>query len=186
MEKKLLFSAKNITKSFYGTQALKGVDLDIYEGEVVGLIGENGAGKSTLLKIIIGVQPQTSGEMTMHGKPFAPADPMAANKEGIGMVFQEQSLIVNLSVGQNIFFGHEKDFMKMGFINWKKMYEESKKVLEEVNCGYINPKKKVIDLNFATRQMVEIAKVVNMTKSGHDDQKCLILLDEPTSVLNEA
>ena len=186
MEKKLLFSAKNITKSFYGTQALKGVDLDIYEGEVVGLIGENGAGKSTLLKIIIGVQPQTSGEMTMHGKPFAPADPMAANKEGIGMVFQEQSLIVNLSVGHNIFFGHEKDFMKMGFINWKKMYEESKKVLEEVNCGYINPKKKVIDLNFATRQMVEIAKVVNMTKSGHDDQKCLILLDEPTSVLNEA
>lgn len=186
MEKKLLFSAKNITKSFYGTQALKGVDLDIHEGEVVGLIGENGAGKSTLLKIIIGVQPQTSGEMTMHGKPFAPADPMEANKEGIGMVFQEQSLIVNLSVGQNIFFGHEKDFMKAGFVNWKKMYEESKKVLEEVNCGYINPRKKVIDLNFATRQMVEIAKVVNMTKSGHDDQKCLILLDEPTSVLNEA
>ncbi len=185
MEKKLLFSAKNITKSFYGTQALKGVDLDIYEGEVVGLIGENGAGKSTLLKIIIGVQPQTSGEMTMHGRPFAPADPMAANKEGIGMVFQEQSLIVNLSVGQNLFFGHEKDFMRMGFVNWKKMYEESKKVLEEVNCGYINPKKKVIDLNFATRQMVEIAKVVNLTKSGHDDQKCLILLDEPTSVLNE-
>lgn len=186
MEKKLLFSAKNITKSFYGTQALKGVDLDIYEGEVVGLIGENGAGKSTLLKIIIGVQPQTSGEMIMHGKPFAPADPMEANKEGIGMVFQEQSLIVNLSVGQNIFFGHEKDFKKAGFVNWKKMYEESKKVLEEVNCGYINPKKKVIDLNFATRQMVEIAKVVNMTKSGHEDQKCLILLDEPTSVLNEA
>lgn len=186
MEKKLLFSAKNITKSFYGTQALKGVDLDIHEGEVVGLIGENGAGKSTLLKIIIGVQPQTSGEMTMHGKPFTPADPMEANKEGIGMVFQEQSLIVNLSVGQNIFFGHEKDFMKAGFVNWKKMYEESKKVLEEVNCGYINPRKKVIDLNFATRQMVEIAKVVNMTKSGHDDQKCLILLDEPTSVLNEA
>ncbi|MDD2957821.1 MAG: sugar ABC transporter ATP-binding protein [Lachnospiraceae bacterium] len=186
MDKKLLFSAKNITKSFYGTQALKGVDLDIYEGEVVGLIGENGAGKSTLLKIIIGVQPQTSGEMTMHGKPFAPADPMAANKEGIGMVFQEQSLIVNLSVGQNLFFGHEKDFKNMGFVNWGKMYEESRKVLEEVNCGYINPKKKVIDLNFATRQMVEIAKVVNLTKTGHDDQKCLILLDEPTSVLNEA
>lgn len=186
MEKKLLFSAKNITKSFYGTQALKGVDLDVYEGEVVGLIGENGAGKSTLLKIMIGVQPQTSGEMTMHGKPYAPADPMQANKEGVGMVFQEQSLIVNLSVGQNIFFGHEKDFMKMGFVNWKKMYEESARVLEEVNCGYINPKKKVIDLNFATRQMVEIAKVVNMTKSGHDEQKCLILLDEPTSVLNEA
>ncbi len=186
MDKKLLFSAKDITKSFYGTQALKGVDLDVYEGEVVGLIGENGAGKSTLLKIIIGVQPQSSGEMTMHGKPFAPADPMAANKEGIGMVFQEQSLIVNLTVGQNLFFGHEKEFRKAGFVNWNKMYEASKKVLADVNCDYINPRKKVIDLNFATRQMVEIAKVVNLTQSGHDDQKCLILLDEPTSVLNEA
>ncbi|MDO4322546.1 MAG: sugar ABC transporter ATP-binding protein [Lachnospiraceae bacterium] len=186
MEKKLLFSANNITKSFYGTQALKGVDLEVHEGEVVGLVGENGAGKSTLLKIIIGVQPQTSGEMTMHGKPFMPEDPMAANKAGVGMVFQEQSLIVNLSVGQNIFFGHEKDFKHLGFVNWSKVYEESKRVLEEVNCGYINPRTKVIDLNFATRQMVEIAKVVNMTKSGHDNQKCLILLDEPTSVLNEA
>ncbi len=186
MEKKLLFSARNITKTFYGTQALKGVDLDVHEGEIVGLVGENGAGKSTLLKIIIGVQPQTSGEMTMHGKPFAPGDPMQANKAGIGMVFQEQSLIVNLSVGQNLFFGHEKDFMKHGVVNWKKMYEESKRVLEEVNCGYISPKKKVIDLNFATRQMVEIAKVVNLTKSGHDNEKCLILLDEPTSVLNES
>ncbi len=185
MEKKLLFSAKNITKSFHGTQALKGVDLDVYEGEVVGLIGENGAGKSTLLKIIIGVQPQSSGEMQMHGNPFAPKDPLEANAQGIGMVYQEQSLIVNLTVGQNIFFGHEKDFKQFGVINWNKMYAKAKKVLEEVGSGDINPRKKVIDLNFATRQMIEIAKVVNVTKSTEHDQKCLILLDEPTSVLNE-
>lgn len=184
MEKKLLFSAKDITKSFHGTQALKGVDLDVYEGEVVGLIGENGAGKSTLLKIIIGAQAQSAGTMTMHGKSFEPKDPMEANAEGIGMVFQEQSLIVNLSVGQNIFFGHEKDFRQFGFINWNKMYIEARKVLDEVGSSNINPRKKVIDLNFATRQMIEIAKVVNVTKSGND-QKCLILLDEPTSVLNE-
>ncbi len=185
MEKKLLFSARNITKSFHGTQALKGVDLDVYEGEVVGLIGENGAGKSTLLKIIIGAQPQSSGEMTMHGEPFAPKDPIEANKNGIGMVYQEQSLIVNLSVGQNLFFGHENEMRQFGIINWKKMYEKSKDILAEVGITDINPSKKVIDLNFATRQMVEIAKVVNVTKTG-DDQKCLILLDEPTSVLNEA
>lgn len=185
MEKKLLFSAKNITKSFHGTQALKGVNLDIYEGEVVGLIGENGAGKSTLLKIIIGAQPQSSGEMTMHEKAFAPKNPMEANSEGIGMVFQEQSLIVNLSVGQNIFFGHEKDFKNFGVINWNRMYAEAIKVLEEIGINDMNPRKKVIDLNFATRQMIEIAKVVNVTKSG-SDQKCLILLDEPTSVLNES
>jgi ribose transport system ATP-binding protein len=184
-EKKLLFSAKNITKSFHGTQALKGVDLDVYEGEVIGLIGENGAGKSTLLKIIIGVQPPTSGEMFMYGKKFEPKTPLEANAAGVGMVYQEQSLITNLSVGQNIFFGHEKDFVKLGFVNWSKMYAEAQKVLEAVNSGHINPRKKVIDLNFATRQMIEIAKVVNVTKSANPSGKCLILLDEPTSVLSE-
>ncbi len=86
-----LFTAKNITKSFSGTQALKGVDLEVYPGEIVGLVGENGAGKSTLLKIIIGAQPQTSGEMTMHGEPYQPRNPMDGNRAGIGMVFQEQS-----------------------------------------------------------------------------------------------
>lgn len=184
MEKKLLFSASNIKKVFAGTRALKGVDLDVYEGEVIGLIGENGAGKSTLLKIIIGVQPPSSGEMTMFGKPYEPRTPRDANTAGIGMVFQEQSLIVNLTVGQNIFFGHEKKFRKYGFVNWRKMYRDTETALANVSCSHIPARKKVLDLNFATRQMVEIAKVVNLTKSsGHDH--CLILLDEPTSVLNE-
>ncbi len=184
MEKKLLFSAKNITKSFAGTQALKGVDLDVHEGEVVGLIGENGAGKSTFLKIIIGVQPQTSGEMSIQGKPFMPKTPKEANAAGIGMVFQEQSLIVTLSVGQNIFFGREKLFQKGGIVNWRKMYAQAADALKAIGSEKINPRKKVIDLNFATRQMVEIAKVVNVIQSS-GAERCLILLDEPTSVLNE-
>jgi ribose transport system ATP-binding protein len=184
MEKKVLFSAKDISKSFHGTQALKGVDLEVREGEVVGLIGENGAGKSTLLKIIIGVQPPSSGEMTMHGKPYAPKTPMDANKQGIGMVFQEQSLITNLTVGQNIFFGYEKEFRNVLYINWRKMYEAAKKALDNVGAEGISPRKKVLDYNFATRQMIEIAKVVNVSlKSGNEH--CLILLDEPTSLLNE-
>lgn len=185
MDKKLMFSAKKIKKSFHETHALKGVDLDIYEGEVVGLIGENGAGKSTFLKIIIGVQGQDSGEMQMHGKPFSPKTPLEANAAGVGMVYQEQSLITSLSVGQNIFFGHEKRFQKYGFVNWRKMYDEATQVLAEVGSDHINPRKKVIDLNFATRQMIEIAKVVNITKQTSTDAKCLILLDEPTSVLSE-
>ena len=117
----VLFSAKDITKTFGGTQALKGVELEIHPGEIVGLVGENGAGKSTLLKIIIGAQPQTSGTMSFHGAPYEPKTPMDANKAGVGMVFQEQSLIVTLNVAQNIFFGHEKDFRKAGVINWAKM-----------------------------------------------------------------
>lgn len=184
MEKKLLFSAKDITKTFAGTKALKGVHLELHEGEVVGLIGENGAGKSTLLKIIVGVQPQTSGEMTMAGKPYTPKTPKEANGAGIGMVFQEQSMVVTLSVGQNIFFGREKEFSKGGFVRWGELYRSSEKALLDVGCKNIPVKKKVIDLNFATRQMVEIAKVVNVIKESGQD-KCVILLDEPTSVLNE-
>ncbi|WP_418232183.1 sugar ABC transporter ATP-binding protein [Butyricicoccus sp.] len=179
-----LFSAKDITKSFSGTQALKGVDLEVYPGEIVGLVGENGAGKSTLLKIIIGAQPQSSGTMTMHGQPYAPRNPMDGNRAGIGMVFQEQSLIVNLNVAQNIFFGHEKNYRRYGFINWKQMNKDAEDVLANCDITNIPVRKKVIDLNFATRQMVEIAKVVNVARRD-DGDGCLILLDEPTSVLNE-
>ena len=179
-----LFTAKDITKSFSGTQALKGVDLEVYPGEIVGLVGENGAGKSTLLKIIIGAQPPSSGTMTMHGVPYEPRNPMDGNHAGIGMVFQEQSLIVNLNVAQNIFFGHEDRYRSRGFINWKKMYADAEKVLANCDITNIPVRKKVFDLNFATRQMVEIAKVVNVAQRD-DGKSCLILLDEPTSVLNE-
>ena len=181
----VLFSAKDITKTFGGTKALKGVELEVHAGEIVGLVGENGAGKSTLLKIIIGAQPQTSGTMMFHGKPYEPKTPMDANKAGVGMVFQEQSLIVTLNVAQNIFFGHEKEFKSGPIINWAKMNKEAADVLAEVDITDIPPTKKVSDLNFATRQMVEIAKVINVTKQSGAEH-CLILLDEPTSVLNEA
>ncbi len=181
----LLFSAKDIVKTFAGTRALKGVELDVRPGEIVGLVGENGAGKSTLLKIIIGAQPQTSGTLMMHGKPYAPKNPMDGNKAGIGMVFQEQSLIVNLNVAQNIFFGHEQEFKHFGIINWAKMNRAATEVLAAVDITNISPTKKVCDLNFATRQMIEIAKVMNVTRQSGCEH-CLILLDEPTSVLNEA
>jgi ribose transport system ATP-binding protein len=93
-------------------------------------------------------------------------------------------LITNLTVGQNIFFGYEKEFRNVLYINWKKMYDEAKKALDNVGAEGISPRKKVLDYNFATRQMIEIAKVVNVSlKSGNEH--CLILLDEPTSLLNE-
>ena len=182
-EKKLLFSAENIEKHYAATHALKGVELKVNEGEIVGLVGENGAGKSTLLKIIIGAETQSSGKMTIHGSTYEPKNPMDANHHGVGMVFQEQSLIVSLTVGQNIFFGHEKEFSVCGVINWPKLYKKAQEVLDEIEVK-INPRKKVSDLNFATRQMIEVAKVINVTKT-RDEEKCLILLDEPTSILSE-
>jgi ribose transport system ATP-binding protein len=184
MERKILFKAENISKAYPGTQALKNVSMEVYEGQVVGLIGENGAGKSTLLKIIMGVEAQSSGDMWIRDKKYEPKNPKQANEMGVGMVFQEQSLIANLTVGQNIFFGKEMNYKKLGFIDWKRMYKDAKKVLEVINMQNVKPEVKVSELNFAARQMVEIAKVLNSVRNTSEG-KSVILLDEPTSVLND-
>lgn len=184
MSKEILFEAKDISKNFGSNPALKQVNMKVHCGEIVGLVGENGAGKSTLLKIIMGVQPQSSGEMTLNGKPYAPKKPREANDSGVGMVFQEQSLIVNLTVGQNLFFGDEKQFSTCGWINYKKMYDQARQCLASVGLEGIKPEKYVRELNFATRQLVEIARTVNRAYTSNAEH-ALILLDEPTSVLNE-
>lgn len=180
----LIFHCEDIEMQFPGTLALQGVNMDIYEGEVVGLVGENGAGKSTLLKIILGIQRPTKGRMQMHGAEYAPRNPKEASQQGVGMVFQEQSLITNLTVGQNIFFGEEKRYTKGPLIQYGKMYQDAQAILDTIGLQNVKPNKKVSDLDFATRQMVEIAKVLQGV-SNHKNGKSLILLDEPTSVLNE-
>lgn len=181
----VIFKVKNIHKTFGGTQALKGVNLKMKRGEIVGLIGENGAGKSTLLKIIQGVQLQSKGEMWLHGEPFAPHNPMDANRAGVGMVFQEQNLIVNLTVGQNIFFAREKEYSRFGVMNWNKLYRDANEVLKEFGFTHIHARRRVADYSVADRQMIEIAKVLHNTRSA-DKDGAIVLLDEPTSVLNEA
>ena len=184
MEKPVLFSARNIVKQYPGTTALNDVALEVRAGEVVGLVGENGAGKSTLLKIVMGIEQPTHGAMTMRGDGYAPRTPIEANEMGVGMVFQEQSLIQNLTVGQNIFFGLERPYTRCGIVDKRRMYEDTRKILQEIGIDHIRADRKISNLDFATRQMVEIAKVFSVvTRRGGSGN--LILLDEPTSVLNE-
>lgn len=184
MHDSVFFRAENISKTFSGNYALKDISMEIRAGEILGLIGENGAGKSTLFKIINGVQPADSGKMWMHDKPFAPRSPHDATAMGIGMVFQEQSLILNLTVGQNIFFGQEKLFRKFGIINWRRLNAAARKAMEEIGVTNVKPDVKVGDLDFSARQMVEIAKVFHLVRSS-GQEKAIILLDEPTSILND-
>ncbi len=185
MEANALFRAEGIGKNYGDFAALKGVDMHIRAGEIVGLIGENGAGKSTLLKIISGVESPSAGKMSMNGQPYACANPLQANGMGVGMVFQEQSLIKNLTVAQNIYLGREWMFRSWGVINWRSMNRAAEKALAAVGVAGIAPDRKVWDLNFASRQMVEIAKVFEIVRCD-EGRHSLILLDEPTSVLNEA
>jgi len=171
---------KNVGKSFPGVLALQNINLQINPGEIVGLVGENGAGKSTLMKIIYGAYQHDKGEVLMNGQPVVFRSPRDAMMQGIGMVFQEQSLISNLSVMENIFLGFEQPFKKFGVINWNKMASAAKKQLAKVKLD-IDPKTITSELSFTQRQLVELAKVLTLEErsSGH----LIILLDEPTSVL---
>lgn len=185
MESKVkeLFKATGISKSYTTTKALQNVNFFVNSGEIVGLVGENGAGKSTLLKIMMGVEQPDSGEMKVLDNTYAPKNPKEANALGVGMVFQEQSLITNLTVAQNIFFGEENKFRKNGFINWSEMNRQARSILDRLGMSDIPVNKKISDIQFSRRQMVEIAKVLHRASNGRESN-ALILLDEPTSVLS--
>jgi len=172
---------RKVEKSFPGVRALKGVDFQVGRGEIIGLVGENGAGKSTLMKVLYGSYQHDGGEILIDGKATRFANPRAAMIAGIGMVFQEQSLLPNLSVMENIFLGFETQFSRFGVIDWKKMAAAARRQLDKVHLD-IDPKVITARLSFAQRQMVELAKV--LTLEERVDGQLVILLDEPTSVLS--
>jgi ribose transport system ATP-binding protein len=169
-----------LSKSFVGTRALNGVDIEIRPHEVVGLVGENGAGKSTLMRILAGVYQPDSGELRRNGNPLVLRNPRDAARHGIGMVFQEQSLLPNISVAENLFLGHEKEFMRFGLMNWRRLHESARRQLAKVGLD-IDPATRTSELSFAARQMVELAKALSLEDRLEGD--LVILLDEPTSVL---
>ena len=179
----LLFEAKGVGKTYGANTVLRDIDMQVYSGEVIGLIGENGAGKSTLMKLISGVEKPSMGEMFRMGKPYSASSILDANHQGIGMVFQEQSLVGNLTIAQNIYLGREKGYSKCGFVNWNKMNQDAKKALGRIDMD-LDPSRKVRDIDFAARQMVEIAKVLDVVTEAANGH-AIILLDEPTNYLDE-
>jgi ribose transport system ATP-binding protein len=173
---------RKVEKRFPGVHALKGIDFKIEKGEVVGLVGENGAGKSTLMKVIYGAYQHDDGEVLVDGKPTRLGSPREAMQAGIGMVFQEQSLIPSLSIMENIFLGFEQQFVRFGVIHWKRMAEAARHQLAKVALD-LDPYGPTSELSFAQRQMVELAKVLTLEERVDGD--LVVLLDEPTSVLSK-
>jgi ribose transport system ATP-binding protein len=174
---------RNVEKGFPGVRALKNVSIDIRPHEVVGLIGENGAGKSTLMRILAGAYQPDAGEILIGGQPVRLTSATDAMNRGIGMVFQEQSLLLNLSVGENLYLGNESRFLRFGLINWPKLYEAAQRQLSKVKVD-VDPRVRAGELSFATRQMVELAKALALEETS--PHHLIILLDEPTSVLERA
>ena len=179
----IVLEVRNMSKSFPGVQALDDVSIQVRRHEIVGLVGENGAGKSTLLKILMGSYQPTKGEIYVHGKKVTLSSIKDAMRYGMSMVFQEQSIMTNLSVRENIYLGHEDEFVRFGMIDWKKLNQAATKQLEKVDLK-INPEAFTGDLNFATRQMIELARVLSLQEFTQHEP--IVILDEPTTVLEKS
>lgn len=172
---KTILSMEGIVKVFGGVHALNGVRLDLEEGEIHALIGENGAGKSTLMKILLGMYSADAGKILLKGKEVHFKSPSDALENGISMIHQEISLVQEMDISENIWLGREKLFKTRGFLNRKKRFEETKKLLEDLGID-LDPGRKVSELSVANMQLVELARAV----SYHSD---IIIMDEPTSAL---
>lgn len=168
---------RDITKQFPGVLALDKVSFDLRPGEVHCLIGENGAGKSTLMKILAGAQPMDSGEILIEGEPVHILSPHHAQQLGISMIYQEFNLSPYLSVAENIFLGREPRLGRTPFIDWQRMYRESRDILARIRVA-LDVKRPVNELSVAQQQMVEIAKALSVNAK-------IIVMDEPSATLTD-
>ncbi|MCQ9388178.1 sugar ABC transporter ATP-binding protein [Brevibacterium sp. 50QC2O2] len=170
-----LLEIRGASKSFPGVKALDAVDLDLYPGEVLALIGENGAGKSTLMKLLSGVYSPDAGEFFVDGQQVTIEDTKRAEELGIAIIHQEFNLIDDLTVAQNIYLGREP--RRGPFISDAAMIRDAQALFDRLGLA-LDPRATVGDLTVAAQQMVEIAKALSV------DARILIM-DEPTAALND-
>jgi ribose transport system ATP-binding protein len=163
-------------KAYPGVRALQGVDLGVERGEVHALLGENGAGKSTLMKVVAGAVTPDAGHMTVASNPVPLGSLGAARASGVALVYQDLSLVPQLSVGENVLLGRWST-TRWGTVAWEELHAAARRHLGRIGLD-VDPRRRVDELGMAERQLVEIAKAL----SG--DVRVL-LLDEPTSALSD-
>jgi len=174
MSEELILRTENICKSFNGIQVLKDVNLEIRKGEIHALMGENGAGKSTIIKIITGIYTKDDGEIYINGEHVEINNRQDASAAGISVIYQELSLVPELTVTENIFLGHE--IMKHGVPDRKEMRRQVQQLIDKYGF-IIQPDAIIATMGMAQRQMTEILKALSM------DAK-LLIMDEPTTSLS--
>lgn len=172
-----LIELSDISKSFGGSLALDRVSLALFPGSVHALMGENGAGKSTLMKILAGVHRPDGGAIFKNGREIAFANPREALEAGISTVFQELSLLPNLTIAENLFLGREP-LSRFGSVDYRRMNADTKSALTDLGLD-LAPDTLVSELSIAERQFVEIAHGIKADAS-------VFILDEPTAALNAA
>jgi ribose transport system ATP-binding protein len=172
-----LFRMEGVSKRYGGVSALTNADLAVETGRIHGVLGENGAGKSTLMKVMAGVVQPDEGRMTLAGNSVRFAHPAAANAAGIVCIFQELSLMPDLSVADNVCITDPP--RRFGLIDRRRQNQIARDLLARIGCADVHPMERVRNLSLSRRQMVEIAKALGRNPK-------LLILDEATSALTAA
>lgn len=169
---------RGIVKRYPGVVALDGVDLEVERGEVHVLLGENGAGKSTLMKILAGAVRRDAGTIELDGRTCEMESPRAAQRAGVGIIYQEFNLVPHLTVAENILLGREPRGVVPWMIDRAVLRREAARWLGELGVA-IAPGARVAELGVAEQQMVEVAKALSLEAK-------ILVMDEPTSALSAA
>jgi simple sugar transport system ATP-binding protein len=174
-----LLEMKGMSKSFGSVQAVVDVDLELYPGEILGVVGDNAAGKSTLMKLLTAVHKPDAGQVFIEGEQVEIHGPHIARSLGIEMIYQDFSLAPNLSITDNVFLGRELKHRFAGFsiLNRKKMSRTAEQVLGHTLIRIDSVQTIVTDLSGGQQQAVAIARALAF------DAK-IIIMDEPTASLS--
>ena len=177
-EKKVILKVEGVSKNFGSIVALNNVSLEVYEDEVVGLVGDNGAGKSTLIKILSGVFPADKGEIYLEGKQVHFRSPSDAQSHGVETVYQDLALCGNLDAVANLFIGREiyRDFLGFKVLQKSEMDKQAAEVLNRIGTEFPSVHELMEYMSGGQRQTVALGRFVAWGNK-------LILLDEPTAAL---
>jgi D-xylose transport system ATP-binding protein len=177
-ERTPLVDMRNISVAFGGVHAVRNVSLDLYAGEVVGLVGGNGAGKSTLMRVLSGAHPADAGEILVDGKPVSIKNPRDAKAYNIETIYQTLALADNIDAPGNLFLGRER-VGRTGGIDDSSMESETRKIMKRLNPNFTRFKQPVKTLSGGQRQAVAIARAVYFNAR-------ILIMDEPTAALGPA
>jgi len=169
---------KNISKSYGKVVALRDIDFEIGNNEIVGLVGDNGAGKTTLIKVLMGVVHPDSGEIYFDGKKLRKHSPIKARRLGIEPVYQDRALVLKQPLWRNVFLGKEETY-RFGFIRLRDEKKQTEKLLKQrlEFAGGLSPDAKARNLSGGERQGLAIARALFFDAR-------LVILDEPTTALS--
>jgi ABC-type sugar transport system ATPase subunit len=167
---------RGLTKSFPGVTALRNVDLDIYKGEVHGLVGENGAGKSTLIKHLTGIYAADQGSIELFGRPLVHAGARAAQRAGIGVIYQERAILPELTAAANVFLARQETWGP--FVNRRATVRRFHELADRLGVA-LDPDALAGSLSIAGQQLLEIMRAI-------EAEHRILIMDEPATSLGEA